>query len=157
MGKDRKTTVQQRIDPESQQFVDRMRGHSQQLATAPLNISPFMNPFMDAIRGEFDHLRGQASMATAQDATGANAFGGSRAAVLEGTRLGEIDRAQGTAIASQVQQAIQAALMDRLHRGQIMNLGLGPTGMDAIQTLRPGALDWITGILGSMPMPIPGG
>lgn len=75
---------------------------------------PFMNPFMsnvvDATRSEFDNMRGMASMDANQQATMAGAFGGSRHGVMEGTRLGEIDRAQGSTIGNLLNGGYQNAM-----------------------------------------------
>lgn len=121
--------------------------------------APFMNPYLQnvigGLRGEFDHLRGQASNATAQQATQAGAFGGSRAAVLEGSRLGELDRAQTSQIGGLLNSGFQNAMgqglgfaqyqqglqqqkqMEPLWRQQqaqqMMNNGMGPVGQQSNQ------------------------
>lgn len=127
--------------------------------------NPFLNPFTqqvtDATRREFDVLRGQASRSSDQAATEAGAFGGSRQAVLEGTRLGELDRAQASQIANLNRQGFQTALsaglpfaaqqrsaMQQLlqeplfRQGQALNFlgaGLGPTAFGTSeQIFQPG-------------------
>jgi hypothetical protein len=63
-------------------------------------IQKYMNPYtqsvVDPTRAEFDYLRGQASTDAKQAATMQGAFGGSRAALTEGARLGALDRARAT-------------------------------------------------------------
>jgi hypothetical protein len=136
-------------------------GQDQGFFTGPLTqtpeqmAQPFMDPYqkqvVDATRNEFDQMRGQATVGANQAATQAGAFGGSRHGVMQGTRLGEIDRAQGTTISNllsggyqnamengvgfaQYQQGLQAQKqMEPLWRQQqglnFMNLGMGQTGM----------------------------
>jgi hypothetical protein len=133
MGKGGGRRVTQTLDPGSQQFVDWMRNVTQEHHARPLDVGAFFNPFMDNLRGEFDMLRGQARTGVAQDATAAGAFGGARHGVAEGVRLGEIDRAQGTMTAQAHQQAVQNAMQHRMMQAQLMNLGLGPTGMIATE------------------------
>lgn len=169
-----KETVERRLDPQSQAFVNRMRlvarqGADQILAGGPLvlgpdtrpireQIAPYFNDFIvetvAPVRGEFDRLRALARRATADAATAAGAFGGSRQGVAEAVRLAELDRAQAGTIADLVSRAFdralavglphieqtrqlrERALQEPLFRTQaalgLMNLGLGPTG--AIQT-----------------------
>jgi len=167
-------------DPQSQQFINAMRRQAMQgqsaamgggpFFTGPLTqtpgemAEPFMNPYMqnvvDATRGEFDALRRQASTQAQQQATGAGAFGGSRAAVLQGARMGELDRAQGSQIAGLLSSGYQNALqqgmgfaesqralqqqqmMEPLFRNQqalqFMNLGMGPMGTQTRETQTAG-------------------
>lgn len=165
-----KQTVTQGVDPATQRYVAGMRGAATQGANAitgggpfftgpnqtPIadQVQPFMNPYIsnvvDATRGEFDFLRGQAQMATDQGATAAGAYGGSRHGITSGARLGEIDRAQAGTIASLLQggytdalnrgtaysehqrQLEQQRMQEPVFRNQVAmglyNLGLGPTG-----------------------------
>lgn len=130
-------------------------------------VKPFMNPYMqhvvDATRGEFDHLRGQAAMGSDQQATMAGAFGGSRHGVATGVRLGELDRAQGAQIAGLLhggyQNALQTGLGYAEHQRQLrqqqlqepmfrlgmMNLGMGPTGSVSSQPMQRSAAGGIAG------------
>lgn len=92
-------------------------------------ISRFMNPYqtnvIDQLNQTFDRQRSQAQMATGDAATAARAFGGSRHALVEGTRLGEIDRAQGDAIAN----LLYGGFNDAMGRAAgAANLGLGAAG-----------------------------
>lgn len=180
MGKSRTQTTTQRLDPQSQAYVNQMRqmatAGGQQVLNTPMFTGPqtmsvedqaraFFDPYMsnvvDGVRGEFDHLRGQASVAANQQATQAGAFGGSRAAIAQGARLGEIDRAQTGQIAGlmsngwnqALQQGTQYAEMQRRLQEQkmqepmfryqqglgMMNMGMGPTGMNGSVTT-PGNL-----------------
>jgi hypothetical protein len=157
------------LDPQSNLYVNQMRNHardaSQQIgglnfATGPQQLTPgqmaepFMNPYMsqviDATRGEYDHMRGQALTSANQQATQAGAFGGSRHGIMAGARLGEIDRAQGSQIAGMLQGGYQSALgMGMQHaesqrmlqlqqqlepylrmqaQQQMLSGGMGPTG-----------------------------
>lgn len=168
-GKKEVQTVQTGPDVQSQAYINALRKQAMmgsQVATGmpgsmfagPLgaqDIQAAMNPFLsqvvDATRGEFDNLRGLASNATNQQATQAGAFGGSRQAVLEGTRLGELDRAQASNIAGLLSggygQAVNLAEMQRQQRQQqlqeplwrqqqalnMLNLGMGPVGQSQQQ------------------------
>jgi hypothetical protein len=123
-------------------------------------IAPFMNPYMDqvigGVRGEFDHLRAGAQTATADAATRAGAFGGSRHGVAEGVRMGELDRAQTSQIGGLLGQGYQNALGQGLQYSEyqrslnermlqeplfrqmqalgMMNMGMGPTGSVSSET-----------------------
>jgi hypothetical protein len=118
----------------------------------PEQITAAMNPYLsnvvDATKGQYDQLRSQAQLATDQQATQAGAFGGSRAAVTEGARLGQLDQGQAQTIAGLLQsgygqaqqfaqsqqQLQQQQQLEPLFRQQqalgLMNLGLGPVGMN---------------------------
>jgi hypothetical protein len=115
---------------------------------------PFFNPYMDqvvgGVRGEFDHLRGQALVGADQQAMQAGAFGGSRHGIMAGQRMGDLDRAQTSQIGqlqhqgwqqalgqgmqfNEYQRALQERQMQeplfrRQMAMQMMNLGLGPSG-----------------------------
>lgn len=171
-------TTSTTLDAGSQSFVDKQRELAEQAAntartgdffTGELSQTPgemaqaFMNPYQDqvigGIRGEFDHLRGQAATQNAQQATAAGAFGGSRQAVTEGSRLGALDRAQGQQVGQFLNQGYQNALSQGTqfaeHQRQLreqqmraplfgnqqamnmMNLGMGPIGQTNTQT-QPG-------------------
>ena len=170
-----RTTVT--ADPASQEFIDAQRRQAQRGAgiatgnspfgignesffTGPLTqtpgqlAQPFFDPFQEqvigGVRKEFDFLRNQATARTAGQATSAGAGLGGRSAVLEGTRLGALDRAQTSQISGllsggfqnaltqgvqfgQDQQQLEAQqLMEPLFRErqaqQFLNLGLGPVG-----------------------------
>lgn len=140
-------------------------GQGESFFTGPHTQTPgemaeaFMNPYQEqvigGIRGEFDHLRDQALMGTNQQATQAGAFGGSRAAVMAGARMGELDRAQtsqignflhggyqnamnqGVGFAEMQRQLQQQQQMEPLWRQQqamnMMNLGMGPHGYSMSQ------------------------
>lgn len=172
-----KTTTQTtRLDPASQAYVGNLRqtarGAADSIAGAgPLFIgadprtieqqmAPFMNPYMsqvvDATRGEFDNLRGQARMAGNDAAIRAGAFGGSRHGVAEGVRMGELDRAQASQISGLLSQGFRDALTQGLQYSEyqralqerqaqeplfrahqqmaLLNMGMGPTGQ--VSTLR---------------------
>lgn len=126
----------------------------------------FMNPYMSnvvgAVQGQYDQLRNQASMGANQQATQANAFGGSRHAVMQGARLGQLDQGQagtiagllhggyqnalgqGTAYAEHQRQLQQQQLQEPLWRQQqaqqIYQGGMGPTGQTMTQTSPGGSL-----------------
>lgn len=169
-------TNTQTLDPQSQAFVNAMRQQAQTGAGAILNGGPlftgpiqqtpgemaqgFMSPYIanviGGLRGEFDHLRSQALTGSNQQATQAGAFGGSRAAIMAGARMGELDRAQASQVAgllnsgfqnamgqgldfAKYQQGLaQQAAMEPLFRQQqamqLMNMGMGPVGFNTTST-----------------------
>jgi len=115
MGKDKKQTTTQRLDPASQGHVDATRRQATSAADIALNqpgsffegadprsiqdqINQFLNPFTESVIGgvnqQFDQARGAATRATNQGAAAAGAFGGARHGVTEGTRLSNLDRDQ---------------------------------------------------------------
>lgn len=119
-------------------------------------FNPYQQNVLNGVQGQFDHLRSQALTGANQEATQAGAFGGSRAAVLAGTRLGALDQSQmqtmaglqhqgyqnalqqGTQYAEQQRQLQQQRQMEPLWRQQqaqqFMNLGMGPTAQTNTQT-----------------------
>ena len=167
------------LDPRTQAYVDQMRQQAQgagNLAiggpqgggswfTGPQSMSigqqvqPFMDPYQQQVVGGvqqiYDRNRAQAMNQTSQQATMGGAYGGSRAAVLAGTRLGEQDVGQANTIAgllsSGYQQSMNQALpyweqqrqlqqqqqMEPLWRQQqaqqFQNLGMGPTAFNQQQ------------------------
>lgn len=170
-GKTQKTTTTNTAAPDaaSQAYIDQLRQQAQTAAGVAQNSGPLfggaitpeqiqaaMNPYIsnvvDATQGQYDQLRANAMNSTNQEATNAGAFGGSRAAVTAGARLGQLDQGQAQTIASllqggygQAQQFAQsqAALeqqkrMEPLFRQQqalqFMNLGMGPVGMSSTGT-----------------------
>lgn len=181
LGKSKTQTTSQTVDPASQTYIDNMRKAAQGAAgtatggdsffTGPQTRSvadqagDFFNPYMsnvvDATRGEFDFMRGGAAKDAAQQATQAGAFGGSRAAISQGTRLGAIDRAQGSTVAGLLQSGWQDALSQGTayseHQRQLqqekmqeplfrqheamgfLSGGMGPTGTTS-KTVTPGNL-----------------
>jgi hypothetical protein len=163
-------TVTTAPDPRSQGYIDRMRGMATGAAgtamapppggwfTGPISgqdigaaMDPYMANVIGGVRGEFDHLRGQAAMGANQQATMAGAFGGSRAALMQGARMGELDRAQtgqiGGLLSQGYGQAVNLAEMQRMQRERqlqsplygaqqglnFMNLGMGPMGQATSQ------------------------
>jgi hypothetical protein len=136
MGKDKKQTVKQKLDPKSQGHVDRMRAQATAGADVALgqpgsffagpadisqilgNAQQFLNPYMEQVIGglgqEYDQLRGQATRASNVASTAAGSFGGSRHGVMEGTAHGELGRAQmsqvGGLLSNQFNQALQQGL-----------------------------------------------
>lgn len=161
MGKNRKQTSTFELDEQSQQYVDQfLRPLGQRAATGILGMPGFgpesyrqyMNPYesqvVDATRADFGRARDMASQMTDQQATAAGAFGGSRQAVLEGTRLGEIDRAEADALArlryggfrdaNQMALTGQGANIEQyLSALRAANLGMGPTSGTTTQ-VQPG-------------------
>lgn len=115
MGKDKKQTTTQRLDPRSQGYVNQMREQARSSAdmilnnpdsffTGPSNASvsdmvqPFLNPYIQDVIGglgqEYDQRRAAATTGANQAATAAGAFNSARHGVREGTQLAELDRAQ---------------------------------------------------------------
>lgn len=180
MGKSKTTTTNTGLDPNSQKYVDAMRQQSQAGAqtamggpagggswfTGPQTMSigdqaaQFFNPYMsnvvDATKQQYDQLRAGALHDTSQQATLAGAYGGSRAAVLAGSRLGQLDVGQantianlqnqgyqnalqqGTAYTEQQRQLAQQQMQEPLFRAQqaqqFQQGGLGPVGQTTNQT-----------------------
>ncbi len=104
-------------------------------------IDSLMNPFqqnvIDALGSEYDQMRGKATMGTNAEATGAGAFGGSRHALLEGERLGALDRGQMSDVANLLNSNFNST-MDRA--GQTANLGLGAQQLGSNYALGAGGL-----------------
>ena len=148
-GKPQQTNTN--VDPKTQAYLDQMRNlglGAQGLVNAPSAYSaeainsamnPYINDVVKGVQGQYDYARQGASNATKQQATLQGAFGGSRAAVTEGARLGALDRAQAGDVANVLNagygQAVNLAGMrgqeplDRYGKAMnIMNLGLGQPG-----------------------------
>lgn len=99
------------LDPMTQQANATISGL---LGGDPAVLRRFMDPYQDQVIGglgqQYDRLRAQAGMQTNDAAMGAGAFGGSRHGIAQGTRLGEIDRAQGGQVAGLLSQGFNDAL-----------------------------------------------
>jgi hypothetical protein len=92
-------------------------------------VNRLMNPFQDQVIGamgaEYDRMRGKALMGGNDMATRGGAFGGSRHALMQGERLGAIDRSQMETIAG----LLQGGFNDAMGRaGQAAGLGLNAAG-----------------------------
>lgn len=93
-------------------------------------VDQMMNPYMQNVIGamgsQFDRMRGKSVMDVNDIATKGGAFGGDRQALLQGERLGEIDRAQSSTIAD----LLHGGFNDMTNRaGAAANLGLGAGGL----------------------------
>lgn len=92
-------------------------------------FSQFMNPYqknvLDAVGSQYDTLRSQAHMDANDAATRAGAFGGTRHAVTEGARLGQLDQGQAQTMAGLQQQGFNDAQQRAL---QAANFGMGALG-----------------------------
>ena len=183
-GGETRTTQTSALDPASQGYVNRMRGAGQRgydavsgagplfLGADPRTIeeqmAPFMNPYQSqvigGVRNEFDYLRGQARRNTTDAAIQSGAYGGSRHGVAEGTRLGALDRAQGSQIAGLLSSGFSDALgqglqyseyqrslrerqaQDPIFRNQaalgLLNMGMGPTGMNQTNVEKQSSDPW---------------
>lgn len=172
-----KQTVTQTPDAASQGYINQLRALGQNGAGAAMTAGPFftgpqmqsvgdqaaafMNPYtqnvVGAVQGQYDQLRGQAATDANQQATQQGAFGGSRAALMQGARLGQLDQGQASTIAGLLQGGYQNALtmgtqyaehqrqlqeqlmQEPLFRAQnalnFANLGLGPVGSTTIQQM----------------------
>lgn len=189
MGKTSTKTTTQNLDPRSQGYVNNQRAFGQEAAdyardnassfflgapnqTPGQMAQPFMNPYRDqvigGIRGEFDHMRGQATLGANEAATRAGAFGGSRHGVREGVQLGELDRAQGSTVGNFLHQGYQdsmnrgtqfaeykralaerqaqAGLFGRQQGMGFLNAGMGPTGLVQEQSETGSTLGTIAGL-----------
>lgn len=190
-GGTKTTTQTQALDPKSQAYVDNLRraalgGADALNAAGPFYLGPdprtpaeqakaFMDPYLssvvDATRGEFDYLRGQAGREATDAAIQSGAYGGSRHGVAEGVRKAALDRAQTSQIANLFQSGYQSALQQGLQYSeyqralrerqaqeplmrqqallQLLNLGMGPTGGTSTATEKtPGSLGGTLGGLG---------
>jgi len=132
MGKDKKQTVTQRLDKQSQGFVDSQRRQAQSAADVALtqpgsffgddtsieavlaNAQGFLNPFTDQVIGgvnqQFDQARAAATRRTNQESTAAGAFGGSRHGLTEGSRLAALDRDQAGVVGGLLSNQFNTAL-----------------------------------------------
>ncbi len=100
-------------------------------------MNPYQSSVIDRLGGQYDRLRAGASRSADDAATKSGAFGGSRHAIVEGQRLGEIDRAQGDMTA----QLLQGGFNDAMGRaGSAANLGLGAGGLSSSNMLGVGGL-----------------
>jgi len=104
----------------------------------PHAIAQLMNPYtqnvINATHGQFDKLRDQAALGANDAATRAGAFGGDRAALMKGARLGEIDSAEGSNIAN----LLQGGYSDIMNRA-LQGAGLGLQGQDLLSRYNLGA------------------
>lgn len=196
------TTNTTGLDPASEAYQKKIREQARSGADQllngqnPLFLGPdsrsiadqtaqFMNPYMDqvigGVRGEFDQLRGQAGAQANANATSQGAFGGSRAAVDRGARLGALDSAQASQIGGLMSNGYQQALqqgqnyseyarnlrerqaqepMFRQQQAlQMANQGMGQTGQVNTET-QESKRDWLStlagGAMGLAGMAIPG-
>jgi hypothetical protein len=99
------------------------------MAGDPSAFGRFMNPYLQNVVGQvgqqFNQLRNQATLDTNQQATQAGAFGGSRHGIMQGERLGQLDRAQ----ADQTAQLLNQGFNDSWNRAQqTANFGFGALG-----------------------------
>lgn len=85
-------------------------------------MNPYIKNVVDAMGGEYDQLRGKSVMDVNDIATKGGAFGGDRQALLQGERLGAIDRAQ----MSDISNLLHGGFNDAMGRASgAANLGLG--------------------------------
>ena len=162
------------LDPATQAFIDQLRQRGISLSNAAVGIGAgipgidtsfgpdsfqdFLNPFLDQVLGasnrEFDESEGRARQAARIESTLSGTGRGSGAGVLEGTRLGEIDRARASASAGIQSQGFAQASGLALSRSQVdlqrllASLGIfsgaiGPTGSLTSSDNGAGALERI--------------
>jgi hypothetical protein len=106
-------------------------------------MNPFQNQVIDALGTQYDRQRDKAVMQTNDQATQAGAFGGDRAALLAGERMGALDRGQMSDVANLLsgnyqnvmQNAQQTANLGLNAQGQLgnFNLGMGNLRLGAAQ------------------------
>lgn len=133
MGKDKKQTTTQRLDPASQGFVDQQRRQATSAADVALNqpgsffagpadistilanTQQFLNPYTEQVIGgvnqQYDQLRAGATRASNQAAAHAGSFGGSRHGVMEGQAYGELGRAQAQQVGGLLSEQFNEALL----------------------------------------------
>lgn len=171
MGKDRKQTTTQRLDPRSERYVMGTRSLGAQGANAIMQGGPlvsglegtptewmqsFLNPYIDQVIGglgsQYDQARQRAAVQGAQGATGvAGAFGGSRHGVAEGVRMAELDRGQAMDVAGLLRGGFESAMSRGLnfaeHQRQVRNEMLREPLMryNAALGMRTGALGPVGG------------
>ena len=128
MGKDKKQTVTQTVDPASQRHIDAMRAMGLQDAQGiqgPMiaGVDPngvenqmqrFMDPYMEQVLGgvgeSFDRSRDLARTQGSQAATAAGAFNSTRHGVAEGVTMGELGRDEAMTRGGILSQGFQQAL-----------------------------------------------
>lgn len=164
MSKKQSQTVEQRLDPESQQFVEQfLRPLGRQTARDIRGVdrfsgesfrefmSPFQSEVVDATRADFAHQREAALNAGRAAATQGSGGRGSRAAVLQSQLLDDVNRAEASALARLRERgfglANQLALQGRASNiGQLMSAlqagagAVGPTGQTTTQSTSGGGL-----------------
>jgi len=127
------------VDPATQAFIEQfLRPGGIRLSNAAVGIGagipgldpsfgpesfrPFLNPFLEQVLGasnrEFDEAEARARQAARIESTLSGTGRGSGAGVLEGTRLGEIDRARASASAGIFSQGFDRASGLALNRSQ---------------------------------------
>lgn len=102
------------------------------------DVSNFFNPYqqqvVDAMHGDFDRQRAAGMTAANQQATAANAFGGSRQAVLQAQNLDNVNRNEASTLANLRNTGYQNAFTNGLNVNQgLINSGLagGQLGLGA--------------------------
>lgn len=102
------------------------------------DVSNFFNPYqqqvVDAMRGDFDRQRAAGMTAANQQATAANAFGGSRQAVLQAQNLDNVNRNEASTLANLRSSGYQQAFQNGLGvNSGLINSGLagGQLGLGA--------------------------
>jgi hypothetical protein len=97
------------------------------------NVSRFMNPYEQQVIGgvqtDFDRQRQMGMNAASDLATKANAFGGSRSAVLQANALNDVNRNESAMLANLRQGGYESAMNNALGIGsQLTNYGLAGLG-----------------------------
>lgn len=88
-------------------------------------MNPFQNQVIDRVKSQFGDLSRQASRGTADAATRAGAFGGSRHGVVEGTRLAEVEKGAQDKIAGLMSDDYAAAMS---RAGGLASMGMQGAG-----------------------------
>ncbi len=144
-----------RLDPGTQQFLEQqvrpLAGRSagllaggitpEQLQFGPESFQQFLDPFqqevIDATQADFDIASARAGLSARQEATAVGGQRGSRGAVLQAQREGQVERSRASVISglrsqgfSEANQRALAAAgfnVERLGRAsEVANFGLGP-------------------------------
>lgn len=98
----------------------------------PAAIARFMNPYqqqvIDQVGNQYNKMRIGAALDTNDAATRAGAFGGSRHAVMQGERLGQLDQGEAATTAGLLQSGYQNA-MGQANQAAGMGLNAGQLGL----------------------------
>lgn len=143
MSKHGTQSVDQRLDPESQQYINELRNRARGYAEQgfkpydPKSEMPYMQNYLDATAPMWQQIREMGQKSIGDQATQAGAFGGTRQDVASGAMLGNIGIAQGQqAYGAAHEQAYSEFLRQQNFNPQILAMlegAIGPTGMTQTQ------------------------
>jgi hypothetical protein len=89
-------------------------------------FDPFQKEVIGGVNANYDRQRAQAGVAAGDEAVKADAFGGSREAILRGQMMGDVNRDEASTVAGLKSQGWQQALMALMgDRGRAAQFGMG--------------------------------